>query len=119
MGLRFVVEGREYEYDRKLSVEDAMFIYEKSQVGVNALNHALLVEANPNVIAAWIYLMKRRAGEAVRWQDILKLDLSTYNVIADEPDDESSDESEGEEAKEQADPTPKPGATRRLATTST
>lgn len=117
MGLRFVIEGREYEYEKKLTVEDAMFIYEKSNVGMSALNHALLVEANPNVIAAWIYLMKRRAGEAVRWQDVLKIDLSTYSVIADDPDATDEDAAPDGEAPEN--PTSRPGKNPRKGTSST
>src|SRR5690349_15850796 len=109
MGIRFLIEGREYEYEPKLTVEDAMFIYEKSNVGMAALNHALLVEANPNVIAAWIYLMKRRAGEPVRWQDVLKIDLSTYSVIADDPEEDA--ETDEEDRTEEANPTSPTGTT--------
>ena len=87
MTTKFEIEGRVYEYDGKISVEDAMFIHEKSGLGMARFNQELLAELNPAAVAAWMYILKRRAGEAVRWPDILKLDMRTFNVhYYEEPD---------------------------------
>jgi hypothetical protein len=112
---RFEIEGRVYEYDGKITVEDAIFIHEKSGLGMAKFNKELMIELNPLAIAAWMYLLKRRAGEAVRWQDIMKLDLRTFNVVFDEPN-ESEEEAEG--TTDQADPTTS-GETQKSATSST
>lgn len=116
MGTRFEIEGRTYDYDGKISVEDAMFIHEKSGLGMAKFNRELLVELNPSAVAAWIFLLKRRAGEAVRWQDILKLDLRTFTVhFEDEPEEDAED---GENVPEAPDPTTA-GTTPPDGTTST
>lgn len=119
MGLRCEIEGKQYEYDSKLSVADAMFIYDKARVGVADLNRSLGVEANPYVIAAWLFLMKRRAGEVVRWEDMLKLDISTFRFVADEPDEAEADESDEATEKPKENPTSPPGRSRKGATAST
>jgi hypothetical protein len=91
LSTRFEIEGRVYDYDGKISVEDAMFIHEKSGLGMAKFNQELLAELNPSAVAAWIYILKRRAGEAVRWQDVLKLDMRTFNVHFDEEPDETAE----------------------------
>lgn len=116
MDARFEIEGRIYEYDGKISVEDAIFIHEKSGLGMAKFNKELMIELNPLAIAAWMYLLKRRAGEAVRWQDIMKLDLRTFNVIFDEPKD--PEEGEAKDTADQPDPTTS-GETQNTGTSST
>lgn len=119
MGLRCEIEGKQYEYNSKLTVADAMFIYDKAQVGVADLNRALLVEANPYVIAAWVYLMKRRADEVVRWEDMLKLDVSTFKFVTDETDEPVDGEPQAVVEPQKENPTSPSGRSRKGAIAST
>jgi hypothetical protein len=115
----FKIGGKEYLYEGKLTVKDAMFIHEKSGVGVVQLGNALLFEGNPNVIAAWVYVLKRQAGEAVQWKDIENLDITGWDFVLpdpDETDDDGDDESGKEPAAKATDPTSVNGATPVLAT---
>jgi len=118
VGLRCVIEGKEYEYDGKLTVGDAMFIFDKARIGVNDLNRALIAEGNPYALAAWLFLMKRRAGEAVRWEDMSKLDMASFNWLPDESADAEEPTSEGEPAAEE-NPTSTPGENQNDATPNT
>lgn len=120
MKLKFIVEDREYHYDGKLSVRDARFIHEKSGVGLNGFNRALLIDGNPDVIAAMIYLLKRRAGEAVQDKDIQDLDLATFNILSDEDEPASTeDEEPAEEAENPTQPNSTRGKTRKRGTSAT
>lgn len=137
-------EVKEYEYDGKLLTEDAMFVHEKSGVGIARMDYELVREGNPKVIAAWMYILKRRAGEAVRWEDSKKWDLATFRLLSDDPRvlatekvlleaqlrdvearlsrlDAPKEEPEAEEEPgKKNSPTPsKNGTTRKRATTST
>jgi hypothetical protein len=113
--VKFGIEGRVYEYDGTITVEDAMFIFDKSHVGIVKFNTALLLEGNPHVIAAWFFILKRRAGEAVRWDDMLKLDVRTFTVTHDEPAEGETPEA----APETPDPTSRSGRTRKAGTSRT
>lgn len=120
---KWMIEGREYEYDGKILLSDAMFIHEKSGVGLAGLNRALLGDgsrpgdSNPHAIAAWCFLLKRRAGEAVRYDDMAKLDVTSLQPVFEEKP--SKDASAKEAAGEAADPTTRNGTTRRRASTRT
>jgi hypothetical protein len=121
--MRFAIEDREYEFDGKLSVEEAMLMHEKTNgLGLIKFNSEL-ADGNPFAIAAWMFLLKRRAGEAVRWQDMLKLDVNTYKPIFDEiPGAGDSDDGDtgtaGEAAPDPTTPTAS-GKPRKRATSST
>lgn len=120
---KWMIEGREYDYDGKILLSDAMFIHEKSGVGVAGINRALLGDgsrpgdSNPNAIAAWCFLLKRRAGEAVRYDDMAKIDISTFQPVFEEKP--SEDEPTEKSAGEAADPTTRNGTTRRRGSTRT
>lgn len=81
--LIYKFEGKEYEYDQKMTVEDAIFIFEKSGKGVNEIGPQLQI-GNPLVIASFVYLLRRRAGEAVRWEDMKKANINTFDLVPDE-----------------------------------
>lgn len=141
---KFSLEGKVYEYDGKILVKDAMFLHEKTGVGIGRLNYELIVEGNPKVIAAWMFLLKRRAGEAPRWDDVDNWDLATFRPVSDDPKvlvaekaqltariseidkqltevkNESTDETEAAEEAKKADPTrSNRGTPRKRGTTST
>lgn len=114
--MKFGIDGREYEYDGKLTVKDGMFLFEKAKIGMTKLNDAIIIEGNPIAIAAWMFILKRRAGEAVRWDDMLELDLHTFKVIPDVAEPDKDEDKGGAEA---SDPTSPNGKTRRRATSRT
>lgn len=115
---KFAIEDKEYDYDGKISVKDSMFIYEKSKVGIAEFQYAIFGEGNPFAIAAWVYILKRRAGEAVQWDDVLDLDLRTFKFIEDEvePKPPTEEESEVSEADPTTPPSRSGGKTRKNAT---
>lgn len=116
---KFKIEDKEYVYDEKISVEDAMFIWEKAKVGVVEFGHQLFNVGNPYAIAAWVYLLKRRAGEAARWEDVLKMNIRTFEFIpGDQP--EPSDETDDAGKPDPTEPTSRSGGkTRRSGTGAT
>lgn len=123
--MRFTIEGKEYPFDRKITVEEAMVIQDKAKLGLNEFDPALL-RGNPYALCALIYLGKRRAGEAVRFQDLLGLDLLTLTLHYDEPEQDDAGEPEGEQAESKAeakratpDPTSRGGKTRKGGTSAT
>lgn len=92
--MKFSIEGTEYTFDDRLTVEESMLIHEKSKVGMAGLFPELR-QGNPFIIAALVFIAKKRAGEAVRWQDIMSLDLFTFRML---PDDEPTpDEKDAKE----------------------
>lgn len=121
--MKFLIGDREYEYDGKITVADAMFIHEKSGIGIAGLNRALLGDGtqagdgNPHAIAAWCFLLKRRAGEAVRYDDMLQIDITNYRLVPDEVPSAPTQKDAAEKlADDAADPTSPTGKTRRRAT---
>lgn len=121
---KWMIEGREYEYDGKILLSDSMFIHEKSGIGVTGINRALLGDGtqpgdgNPHAIAAWCFLLKRRAGEAVRYDDMRNIDISTFRPVFEEKQTEEDEPAE-KPAGEAADPTTRNGTTRRRGSTRT
>jgi hypothetical protein len=115
--VKFGIGGREYEFDGDLTVEDAIFLQEKTGLGVNQFFEALdQIKGLP--VAAWMFLLKRRAGEAVRWDDMMKLNIRTYRIIPDEPAADSKPASSRTDG-EAAGPTSRSGTTRKAATSRT
>lgn len=112
--MKFGFEDREYEFDGNLTVEEAIFLQEKTGLGINEVDQALF-KGNPLAIAAWIYTLKRRAGEAVKWTDMLKMNVRSWKVIPDEPSDEERQLSDAPSP----DPTQATGPTPEGATTAT
>lgn len=81
----YTFEGKTYEYDDDLNVEEAGHIFDKSKVGIGRLMYELLVEGNPHAIAAFMWVLRRRAGEAVKWDDTKKWKIATFKQISDDP----------------------------------
>lgn len=117
--MRFKIEGKEYDWDNShLSVKEAMEFKDRASLGIQQLNTALTL-GDPYATITLVYLAKLRAGEAVRWQDLLTLDIATYEVLPEPTADDGSDESEPEDAPKKVDPTSRGGRTRKPATAAT
>lgn len=118
-GWTFHIEDKSYLHEGKISVEDMMFIHEKSGIGLAGLGKALVLEGHPLAIAAWVYLKKREAREVVQWKDVLQLDIATFKVDLPEDESEKDDEDEKEPAATVEDPPSVNGMTPQLATSGT
>lgn len=87
--MRISFEGREYDWDGNVTVEEAMFLFDNAHLGLYQLNDALSI-GNPYALTALVVMAKKRAGEAIRWQDMLSRDLTSMIRLPDkiaEPDD--------------------------------
>lgn len=114
--LKFKIDGVEYVYDWALTAKDAMFIQEKAHVAPVDLGPAL-DRLDPSAIAAFMFVIRKRLGEAVQWKDVLEHNVMSFEVIQeDEPVEDDSDQAE---EGSDADPTSKSGKTRKAGTKST
>lgn len=102
--MKYEIEGRVYEFDQEYDVEEAMLIYDKVGVGVSEIGDALR-RGNPYMLCAMMLIIKRRAGEAVRWEDLRKVPLAKFRVVPEDTTDEASEATSGEAP----DPTGGPG----------
>lgn len=81
--MRISFEGREYEWDPTvMTVDEAIFLEEKAGIGISEFNSAITL-GRGKTLAVLVYLAKRRAGEAIRWQDMGPLNLATYSIVPD------------------------------------
>lgn len=111
--MKFKLDGREYEHDGTLTVEEAMLLQDKTGLGMNEVD-AAINRGNPYAIAAWMMILKKRAGEVITWQNMMKLDIRTFEIVRDE------EPAEQEGAQELApDPTQPAGTTPESDTTAT
>ena len=97
-----------------------MIVQDKASLGMNEFDQAML-KGNPYAIAALLFILKKRAGEAVRWQDMMKLDIRTFRAVFDEDAENSAESDDDTKGRDEVrpDPTSPNGKTRKRATTST
>lgn len=115
--LRFTFDGREYDFEFNLPIEDAIFIYEKSRVSVADL-FAQLDRRDPMCVAAFVYVVRRGAphNEAITWDSMLKANIFSFNWIAVKPDDEDDVPEEEPKQADKVGPTSRGGKTPKSAT---
>ena len=116
--LKFRIDGEEYVYDWALTAKDAMFIQEKAHVAPVDLWPAL-DRLDPSAIAAFMFVIRKRLGEAVQWKDVLEHNVMSFEVIQEDEPDSEEDEASPTEEGSGADPTSKSGKTRKAGTKST
>jgi len=127
--LRFTIEDREYAFKENWTVEDAKFLKKESGATVTTVID-YLDRRDPETVQAVVFLHKRANGEAVRFNDLLDLNIASFRwhlpntepcgacggrgtiPTAPEPDAEES-------AKEEPDPTKASGTTRKKGTSKT
>jgi hypothetical protein len=108
--MRFSYEGREYEFGPDLTVDEAILIQDKAKLGLNQYNYAIQL-GNPYAVLATVLIGKRRAGEAVRWEDLMAgKHITSFVIHQDEPADAESGET-GSSTPRSADPTSSDGET--------
>lgn len=117
--MKFVIEDEAYEFEAKMTIEEAMIIQEKAFLSVGEFGPAL-DKVDPRAVGVLFYLLKRRNKEAVKWDDILKLDIFSFRIISDPEEDETTGPEDEAAAVKKAPANPtKPGRTRKGATSGT
>lgn len=90
-----LVKGDKYEFDEnKLMTVEARLIKKNTGMGIAEWGEAIQ-KGDPDALIALIFLAKKRAGEAPRWNDFDDLDLINDIDVESDPDD---DEPRAEEA---------------------
>ncbi len=113
---KFKIQDRVYEFDGLYTTEEAMLYWDKAKVGMPDLGEQFRI-GNPYVAVTLMYILKRRAGEAVRWEDLVHVPVSEFTVL---PADSAPDPAEGSEGTGEApDPTKDAGTTPASDTTNT
>lgn len=114
---RFRIEDREYEWDGEYTTEEAMLFYDKANLGMAEVD-AALQRWHPYAAVTFMFILKKRAGEAVRWQDLMHLKVSDFAPVIDEPTDDTEPATGSEGPREASDPTEAGGTTPEPDTTS-
>lgn len=81
MKIRIEDQFYDFEADR-LMLKEAMAVKTYTGMGVTDWNKAL-EEFDPNAIAALVWILKKRAGEDVRFSD-LDFNLADLEILSDE-----------------------------------
>lgn len=115
---RFRIEDREYEWDGEYTTEEALLFYDKANLGMAEVDGALQ-RWHPYAVVTFMCILKKRAGEAVRWQDLLHLKVSDFTPVLDEPTDDTGQAAGSEGSREASDPTEAGGTTPETDTTNT
>lgn len=96
MSLFFTLDGAEYEFDQnKLALGEAIAVKKSSGLTVKAFQEGL-VEMDPEALQAMVWLARRRAGEAVRLQDV-EFDVVAFaqSLRVEDPQGDASDPPSG------------------------
>lgn len=81
--IKVTVDGTEYEFDRdRLMLKEALAIKSYTNLTVTEWQKGLQ-EFDPMAVAALVWLLKKRAGEDVRFSDV-DCNLASFAAIDDE-----------------------------------
>jgi hypothetical protein len=84
--MRFKIEGKEYEFDQdRLLVREARELKAQTGMGLRTFSEGLQ-NGDPDAIVGMLYMSKRRAGEAVKWNDFDELNLAEMEIIDEDAD---------------------------------
>ena len=87
--INFKVGESEYAYDdASMTVAEARLIKKHSGFGLKSWAMGLQ-DMDPDALVGLVFLAKRRAGEAVRWQDLDNLDIAAIALGTVEDDEEA------------------------------
>ncbi len=79
--LRFKFDGEEYDFMTAMKVKDAIFLKEKSGA-TTATVVSYLDRRDPETIMAVVFLHRRAAGKAERYEDLLEKDVMSFDWLA-------------------------------------
>lgn len=114
--VKYKIGDREYEFDGVFTLEESMWIFDRADVGVSEVVPALN-RGNPYVITTFMFILKKRAHEAVRWEDMKYFTVNDFVMLAD--DTAPAEEDAEPVAGESPDPTEGGGTTPQPDTTTT
>lgn len=82
--IKFSLNGTSYDYDdTQMSVKEARLI--KQHAGMGLRSWALgLQDMDVDALVALVFIAKRRAGEAIRWQDLDNINVNDITIVEDE-----------------------------------
>lgn len=105
--MRFTYQGTEYVYDDgRLDVEEARALKRHGDLTVSSFVVGMGT-LDPDALTGMVFIGKRRAGEAVRWQDI---GFDVFELANSMKPDEEPNEGQGEGKADGSRPTV-PGVT--------
>lgn len=82
--IKFGVGGTNYEYDDStMTVAEARIIKKHTNMGLRSWAIGLQ-DMDPDALVGLVFIAKRRAGEAIRWQDLDDLDIAAIELVAEE-----------------------------------
>lgn len=111
--INFGLGGTEYEYDdTTMTVAEARIIKKHTAMGLRSWALGLQ-DMDPDALVGLVFLAKRRAGEAVRWQDLDNLDIAAISLVAAE------DDTDADPPAPATTPSSTSGTTRKRSSTST
>jgi len=98
--MRCRIGEKEYDFDFRMTVAEAIFLQEKAFCTVLEFGSALQ-KADARAVAVLMYTLKKRNKEVVRWDDILKMDVFSLEILPDPdraPEDDAADDDDEEES---------------------
>lgn len=110
--IKFGLGDSSYEYDdTTMTVAEARIIKKHTEMGLRSWAMGLQ-DMDPDALVGLVFLAKRRAGEAVRWQDLDNLDIAAITLVAEEDVVDADPPAETETT-----PSSTSGTTRKRSTT--
>ena len=89
--INFKVGESAYDYDdTTMTVAEARLIKKHSGFGLKSWAMGLQ-DMDPDALVGLVFLAKRRAGEAIRWQDLDNLDIAAIALSAGDAEEEEVD----------------------------
>lgn len=88
--IKFELGGTRYEYDDSMmTVKEARVIKEHTKMGLRSWALGLQ-DMDVDAIVGLVFIAKRRAGEAIRWQDLDNLNVNDINIVEDDGDEDAA-----------------------------
>lgn len=114
------VEDEKFEYDGQLTVKDLILFKKNSNLGLREIDEALS-KGDIHALMCLTYILMRRAGKAVQWDDMMNLKAQTLWMENRESEAIAEEDGGAPEKKEaKAGPTRSAtGTNRKPAATST
>lgn len=100
--MRCRIGEKEYDFDFRMTVAEAIFLQEKAFCTVMEFGPALQ-KADARAIAVLMYMLKKRSKEIVKWDDILKMDVFSLEILP--PEDQTVEDDDVEDGEPDPDPT--------------
>lgn len=88
--MRYRIGDNEYDFDFRMTVEEAIFLQDKAFCTVLEFGPALR-KADARAIAVLIYTLKRRNREVIKWDDVLKMDVFSLELVPVAEDDQEAE----------------------------